>query len=189
MSDRLVFLTGTNKMIIVMIIIAAMLVAADQLIKVWAVNELSGGASREFINIAGNQIVNFTYTENTGAAFSIMSGQQWFTIGFAAAALVIFAVYVIKNYKNSVPAMIFSAMVISGGIGNLIDRIRIGYVVDYIEIRLFRFAIFNFADICVTVGIVLLMIFVLFFSGKSSREAVEAPAVKTADAEAEKADV
>ena len=63
-------------------------------------------------------------------------------------------------------AMLFSVLVISGGIGNLIDRIRIGYVVDYIEVRLFRFAIFNFADICVTVGIVLLLIYILFFFGK-----------------------
>ena len=58
-------------------------------------------------------------------------------------------------------------MVISGGIGNLIDRVRIGYVVDYIEVRLFRFAIFNFADICVTVGIALLMVYVLFFHEKN----------------------
>lgn len=154
-------------MIICMIIITAVLVAADQLIKVWAVNELSGGASREFIKIAGNEIVNLTYTENTGAAFSIMSGKQWFTIGFATLALVIFAVYVIKNFRTSKPAMVLSAMVISGGIGNLIDRVRIGYVVDYIEVRLFRFAIFNFADICVTVGIALLMVYVLFFHEKN----------------------
>lgn len=162
-----------EQMIICMIIITAVLVAADQFIKVWAVNELAGGASREFINIAGNEIVNLTYTENTGAAFSIMSGKQWFTIGFASVALLIFAVYIIKNYRASKPAMILSSMVISGGIGNLIDRIRIGYVVDYIEVRLFRFAIFNFADICVTVGIVLLMIYVLFFYGKKIKENTE----------------
>ncbi|MCQ2464163.1 MAG: signal peptidase II [Oscillospiraceae bacterium] len=153
-----------------MIIITAVLAAADQLIKIWAVRELAGGVSKQFLKIADNEIINLTYTENTGAAFSIMSGKQWFTIGFATLALVIFAVYVIKNYRNSKPAMIFSAMVISGGIGNLIDRVRIGYVVDYIEVRLFRFAIFNFADVCVTVGIVLLMIYVLFFSGKSRQE-------------------
>ena len=157
-------------MIILMLVIVAVLLAADQLIKVWAVSELAGGASREFIKFGDNEIVNLTYTENTGAAFSIMSGEQWFTIGFASLALIIFAVYVIKNYRNSRAAMIFSAMVISGGIGNLIDRIRIGYVVDYIEMRLFRFAIFNFADICVTVGIVLLMIYILFFYGHRIKE-------------------
>jgi signal peptidase II len=152
-----------------MLIIAALLAAADQLIKLWAVKELAGGASEEFIKIAGKEIVNLTYTENTGAAFSMMSGKKWFTIGFATVALIVFVVYMIKNYRNSKLAMIFSAMVVGGGIGNLIDRVRIGYVVDYIEVRLFRFAIFNFADICVTVGIIILMIFILF-GGKSSSE-------------------
>ena len=153
-----------------MIILIAVLTGADQLIKVWAVNELAGGSSREFIKIAGKQIVNLTYTENQGAAFSIMSGKQWFTVGFASAALIIFAVYIIKNYRNSRPAMIFSDMVISGGIGNLIDRVRIGYVVDYIELKIFKFAIFNFADICVTVGVFLLMIYILFFFSRGTDE-------------------
>ncbi len=153
-------------MIAVMIIVIAVLTGADQIIKLWAVNELAGGESREFIRIAGNEIVNLTYTENEGAAFSIMAGKQWFTIGFATAALIIFAIYIIKNYRNSRPVMILSAVVISGGIGNLIDRIRIGYVVDYIELKIFRFAIFNFADVCVTAGIFLLMVYVLFFYGR-----------------------
>jgi len=181
MSDRLVFLTGKNtgeKMIICMIILAAVLVAADQLIKVWAVNELAEGVSKQFLKISDSEIINFTYTENTGAAFSIMSGKQWFTIGFATIALVIFAVYVIKSYRDSRPAMIFSAMVISGGIGNLIDRIRIGYVVDYIEVRLFRFAIFNFADICVTVGIFLLVVYVMFFYNRKKSDVPEVTEVK-----------
>lgn len=159
-------------MIIGMIIITALLVCTDQFIKSWAVRELTDGVSRQFLKLGGSEIINLTYTENTGAAFSLMSGKQWFTIGFAALALIVFAVYVIKNYRSSRPAMIFSAMVISGGIGNLIDRIRIGYVVDYIEVRLFRFAVFNFADICVTVGIAFLIICVLFFSGKEENSAV-----------------
>ena len=54
--------------------------------------------------------------------------------------------------------------VISGGVSNLIDRIRIGYVVDYIEIKLFDFAIFNFADCCVCVGVALMLIYVLFIN-------------------------
>lgn len=160
-------------MLIVMIILAALLVGADQLIKVWAVNELSGsGVSREFIKLGNREIVNLTYTENTGAAFSIMSGKQWFTIGFAAAAMILFIIYILKNYRNSRPAMIFSAMIVGGGIGNLTDRIRIGYVVDYIEVRLFRFAIFNFADICVTVGVFLLLVYclVIFKKEKSAAD-------------------
>lgn len=155
-------------MIIFMLILTALLVGTDQLIKSWAVDTLSGGLSKEFIKIGNSEIVNLTYTENSGAAFSIMSGKQWFTIGVASVVLVIFAVYMLMNYRKSKPVMIFSAMVISGGIGNLIDRIRVGYVVDYIEVKLFRFAIFNFADICVTVGIILLMFYLLFTHGQKN---------------------
>lgn len=56
--------------------------------------------------------------------------------------------------------------VIAGGIANLIDRIRLGYVVDYLEVRLFNFAIFNFADICVVLGAICLVIYVIFFDSK-----------------------
>jgi len=67
--------------------------------------------------------------------------------------------------------MAIMTVIIAGGIGNLIDRIRLGYVVDYIEIRLFHFAIFNFADICVTVGMVILLIYIIFIEGR--KEAVK----------------
>ena len=92
-----------------------------------------------------------------------MSDKQWFTIGVASVGLILFTIYMLKCYRESKFAMIVSAVVISGGIGNLIDRIRCGYVVDYFEVKLFDFAIFNFADVCVTVGVFLLVIYFLFF--------------------------
>ena len=63
------------------------------------------------------------------------------------------------------------ALLIAGGIGNLIDRIRLGYVVDMIEIKLFRFAIFNVADICVTAAVFLIIIYLLFIDGKKEGKA------------------
>ena len=85
--------------------------------------------------------------------------------------------------------MIFSAMVISGGIGNLIDRIRIGYVVDYIEVSLFRFAIFNFADICVVLGVVGLFILFLFVYKEKDLEFIRfKKSSKTSNEKDEKAD-
>ncbi|MDO5559319.1 MAG: signal peptidase II [Oscillospiraceae bacterium] len=154
-------------MLIFLIILTALLTGADQLIKFWAVNELSGtGVSRPFISFGSREIINLTYTENTGAAFSMMSGKAWFTIGFTTVALILFAVYMIKNYRQSKSLMTVTAIVAAGGLGNLIDRIRLGYVVDYIEVRLFRFAIFNFADICVTVGMVLLLIFLFIVESR-----------------------
>lgn len=150
--------------IIFMIIVAAILVCIDQMIKLWAVGELAtNGISKPFIKFGDTEIIDFTYTENTGAAFGIMSDKQWFTIGVASVGLILFTIYMLKCYRESKFAMIVSAVVISGGIGNLIDRIRCGYVVDYFEVKLFDFAIFNFADVCVTVGVFLLMIYFLFF--------------------------
>ena len=57
-------------------------------------------------------------------------------------------------------------MIMSGGVGNLIDRIRLGYVIDYLDVKLFNFAVFNFADICVVVGAILLLIFLFFIEPK-----------------------
>jgi len=89
-------------MIIIMLILAAVLIGADQLMKILAVNELaSSGISKEFIKLGDREIINLTYTENTGAAFSLMSGKAWFTIGFTSVALILFTVYMIKTYKNS----------------------------------------------------------------------------------------
>ncbi len=157
-------------MIIIMLILEAVLIGADQLIKILAVNELaSSGISKEFIKFGDKEIINLTYTENTGAAFSLMSGKSWFTIGFTSVALILFTIYMIKTYKNSKFIMTVMTVIIAGGIGNLIDRIRLGYVVDYIEVRLFRFAIFNFADICVTVGMVILLIYIIFIEGRKER--------------------
>ena len=66
--------------------------------------------------------------------------------------------------------MMFStAAVIAGGIANLIDRIRLGYVIDYLDVKLFNFAIFNFADICVVVGAICLVIYVLFVEKKVTK--------------------
>lgn len=155
-------------MIIFVIILTAVLTGTDQLLKFWAVNELAGtGVSKPFISIGSKEIINLMYTENTGAAFSMMSGKKWFTVGFTSVALVLFAFYMIKNYRSSKALMTVTAVVTAGGIGNLIDRIRLGYVVDYIEVRLFRFAIFNFADICVTVGMLALIVFIFIYESKN----------------------
>ena len=62
--------------------------------------------------------------------------------------------------------LVSAVMIMSGGIGNLIDRIRQGYVVDYLDVKLFNFAVFNFADICVVLGAVFALIFVFFVEPK-----------------------
>ncbi|MCM1024386.1 MAG: signal peptidase II [Prevotella sp.] len=153
-------------MVTVLIIFGIILVAADQAIKLWAVNVLKPVKVMNFIRFGDLEILGFRYTENTGAAFSSFSGARWFLIGLTVLLLAVLLIFVIK-YKNKNTFFLVSAvMIMSGGVGNLIDRIRQGYVVDYLDVKLFNFAVFNFADICVVLGAVFALIFVFFVEPK-----------------------
>ena len=118
-------------------------VIIDQLSKIWALFQLKPMESYEFVP----GILHLTYAENTGAAFSMLAGSKVFLIIFP---LIICAVlvYILVSKKISNKIGNWSIVLILGGaIGNLIDRIFRGAVIDFFEIRLFKFAIFNVADI------------------------------------------
>lgn len=146
------------------------LIAADQIIKLWAVNSLEPVGSMDFIRFGKLKIFDLTYLENRGAIFGSMAGQRWFLVGFTA--LVIAAgIFVLFRYmKRSKLLSTSIALFIAGGIGNLIDRIRFGYVVDMFEVKLFKFAIFNFADICVTFAFVMILIYAVFIDPKIEKK-------------------
>lgn len=153
-------------MIIFLIILGIILVVADQLIKIWAINELQPVKVMDFIHIGDLDIMDLRYVQNEGAAFSSFSGARWFLVGLVSVMLIGLAIFVFK-YKYKHPFFMISAvMVMSGGIGNLIDRVRFGYVVDYLDVKLFNFAVFNFADICVVLGAIFLLIFLFFIEPK-----------------------
>lgn len=103
-------------------------------------------------------VFHLTYCENTGAAFSMLSGARIFFIVITAVfiALLIWLIY--SNRVLNVGAAYTMAVIAAGGIGNLIDRILNGYVVDMFDFRLINFAIFNVADIAVTCGAVAFLI-------------------------------
>lgn len=153
-------------MIFFLIILGIILVVADQLIKIWAINELQPVKSMDFIHFGNLDIMDLRYVQNEGAAFSSFSGERWFLVGLVSVMLIGLAIFVFK-YKYKHPFFMISAvMVMSGGIGNLIDRVRFGYVVDYLDVKLFNFAVFNFADICVVLGAIFLLIFLFFIEPK-----------------------
>lgn len=153
-------------MAIILALLIAALVAADQLVKYWAIHELKPAGSMEFIRIGSHKIVDLTYLENDGAIFGSMSGQRWFLIGFTSIVVIAGIVLLFKVYRRSKLLDIALALFIAGGIGNLIDRFRFAYVVDMFEFKLFHFAIFNVADICVTVAFVLLIWYAIFIDPK-----------------------
>ena len=161
-------------MAVFLVIMIGLLVVADQLVKNWAVDVLQPVGSMDFIHFGDFKIIDLTYLENDGAIFGSMAGQRWFLVGFTSLVLVAGIVAMFVMMKRSKLIDIAMGLFIAGGIGNLIDRIRFGYVVDMFEIKLFRFAIFNVADICITVAEVLLLIYVIFIYPKTEKAKREA---------------
>ncbi len=157
-------------MAIFLAVLVIALVGADQLVKYWAVHDLKPVGSMDFIHFGSHKIVNLTYLENDGAIFGSMSGQRWFLIGFTTLVVIGCAILLIKVFRRSKLLDVALALFIAGGIGNLIDRFRYAYVVDMFEIKLFHFAIFNVADICVTVAFVLLLWYAVFIDTKIEKK-------------------
>ena len=145
---------------VVLIILGISIILLDQITKAI----LSG---KNLIIIPN--ILNFTYTENTGVAFGIGSSNLILIIISNIVVLGIIIKF-IKERKEQVNfSILFSlVLILSGGIGNLIDRIVKGYVIDFIDVNLFNFPNFNVADISIIIGIGILLIVIIksFFSKK-----------------------
>ena len=144
--------------------IIAALIGIDQIFKELVVRNIAIGESIPTIKIGSFEIFNLNHVLNNGAGWSILSGKTLFLIIFTSIILIIGVLYFIKNIKKHPMLTASLILLISGGIGNLIDRIfRGGYVVDYIETAFIDFPIFNFADICVVFGAILLIIYTILF--------------------------
>ena len=131
-------------------------VCVDQLTKAGIARSMELGSTRPLIP----GVLDFTYTHNTGAAFSILTGRQTFLIAVTAAVMIVMVIYVIRKGKDIfLPEKIALALIVGGGLGNLICRIARGYVIDFINIHILP--IFNTADICVCCGCALLVLSVL----------------------------
>lgn len=141
-------------------ITAVFLVVLDHITKYIALTQLKPIGSKTVIS----GFFDFTYVENRGAAFGMLSGQRWF---FVLLTIVVSAVIVyafIKMPKNKEYVWLRAALilVLSGAVGNMIDRIIRGYVVDFLEITLIRWPVFNLADIYVVAGTALLLYLAFF---------------------------
>ena len=150
--------------VLIVFVVIAVLVGADQAIKLWAIANLKDMPERPFLQIGSFDWMHLRYLENSGAAFSMLSGSRLFLIVFPV-IMVSVCLYLLHRMGRT-RRWLYAALplIAAGGIGNLIDRIiRDGKVVDYLDFQLLRFAVFNFADICVTVGVAILMIGILFF--------------------------
>lgn len=132
--------------------------------------------SKGLINIGMNlnqsieiipNFLNLTYVHNIGAAFSIFEGAKWFFIITAIIVLNIIYIFFIKDKELKNSEIVIYSLLISGIIGNLIDRVVFGYVIDFIDVNIFNFAIFNLADSFIVIAVVLLLI---MMGGKNARD-------------------
>ncbi len=149
------------------IILVAILVAVDQVIKILVRTLIPLGGSVPLIP----HIMGLTYLQNTGAAFSLFEERTWLLALISIVIVVVISVLLITKVLVHPLGAVPAVMVIAGGIGNLIDRFAFGFVTDMFQTLFVNFAIFNFADICVTVGGIMLIIYVLFFYDKFEKKA------------------
>ncbi len=155
------------------ILIILLAIGADQLTKHLAVTHLAGEASYPFIE----NILHFTYVENRGAAFGMLKDHRWVFMVVSAIAIAAVLVWLIRDKSMGPWFRCAAALIVGGGIGNMIDRVLLGYVVDFIDVVCIDFYVFNVADSCVCVGCG------MFLVGLICTEIKEAKAKKAALAE------
>lgn len=139
------------------------LIAADQLLKQYAEKVLL--ARPEGVPFIP-RVLDFFLVYNEGAAFSLLTGRQGFLIAFTGIALILVLVYLFLGKCTDRLEYFGLVLIFSGGVGNLIDRVMNQKVIDYIRLLFIDFPIFNFADICVCVGVGLFALSMILFSSK-----------------------
>ena len=146
---------------LLMILFAAIAVALDQITKAMTVASIPLHTRVPFFD----GVFHFTYVQNTGAAFSSFLGQQWLFALIFAVFTVLLIYEMKKNTMGFKPFERWCLVAIwAGGLGNMIDRVRLGYVVDMIEVEFIRFPVFNVADCFITCGCVLLIAHLVLFN-------------------------
>ena len=146
-------------------ILAVVLIAVDQIVKNWAAETLIKGD----ITII-DKVLYLNYAENTGVAFSMFSDNRWILVGVTSLMLIAVLAFFLSGKVTGKLEVFSLSLLLAGGVGNLIDRISLVYVIDYIDVRIINFAIFNFADICICVGAFLLCVAVYFSDKKEKAE-------------------
>jgi signal peptidase II len=149
----------TSRAIVIGVILLS--VALDRITKFIVITHMDLGQSFP----AGDHFISFFYTRNEGVAFSMFddASWRWVLVGVQSALVVVIVVllYVLLRRRSSALPLVTLSLMLGGGIGNLIDRIAYGSVIDFVSIG--SFPVFNFADSCLTVGCVLMIVYLLFF--------------------------
>ncbi|MCL2366938.1 MAG: signal peptidase II [Oscillospiraceae bacterium] len=150
-------------------VFSALVVVLDQFFKRWVVRAIPLHDNMDLIP----GVIGLTHLQNTGAAFSILAGQRWLLAAIAFVACLVL-VFILLRYTEGFWGTLGLAAVLGGAVGNLIDRIFYGYVIDMFRTLFVNFAIFNIADIFITLGFITFCIHFITASVKQSREEKEA---------------
>lgn len=145
------------------IIIILTIVILDQLIKYWASNYLQPKGTIPIIK----DFFSLTYVENRGAAFGILQNQRWLFITLTIIICIGMMYYLYMDTNLNPILRVSLYLVLGGAIGNLIDRIKNGYVVDMFHFTFINFPVFNVADCFVVIGTIMLAYYILFIEGRS----------------------
>lgn len=132
-------------------ILTVLLLIIDQLLK-WAI---SANLALNYSVVVIPGVMALTNLHNRGAAWSILEGQQWFFTVISIIAIVII-IWLMYHFRRNRPVMVCLCMILAGTLGNFIDRLRLGYVVDMFETLFINFPVFNIADCCLTLGVIAL---------------------------------
>ena len=159
-------------------VITAVAVLLDQISKSIVVNGLPLYGEARFIP----GVLSFYHTRNTGAAFSMLSDRRWVFMLLSCVAIVAITVMLYFWRSRHVLLTVSLSMILGGGIGNMIDRIVNGYVTDFFRVDFVDFAVFNVAASFITVGAVLLGVYIIFFEPKVERRLAESKPQKGGEA-------
>jgi len=144
------------------VLVILLCIAADQAVKYYVVTHLPLYGSTPLIP----GFIELFYIENTGGGFSILSGHTWVLTVVTAALMTVLAVLLVKKTFPHPMGMWTLTVILGGGLGNLIDRIRLGYVVDMFNFQFMNYPVFNVADILVVCGVIGFAIYYLFLYDK-----------------------
>ncbi|HAP4052547.1 TPA: signal peptidase II [Enterococcus faecalis] len=154
-----------TRLLVVYFLISSLLVGLDQWSKYLTVQNISLGETKEFIP----GFLSLTHLRNTGAAWSLLEGKMIFFYVITVIVSVVIIYLLIKNYKKSIWYSVGLSFVLAGAIGNFIDRVRLGYVVDMLQTDFMNFPIFNVADSTLVVGVICIFIY-LILDEKAAKE-------------------
>ena len=163
--------------VIISVLVCAILVGADQLFKYLVVEYIK---PIEYIDVIDG-VLRFRYVENSGAVFGSFATHTLILTLFSLVLLAVSIFILVTNKSKSKIVNICLLLMISGGIGNIIDRIRLKYVVDFIEPLFVNFAVFNFADCLITVGGFVLVGYLIYEIIKDEKKSKGKPTTEISD--------